>query len=110
MTKVNEVLLNYSNGKLTADETNAKLKALGSEYRIDPTLSYVTDAEKEATVVGKTPADVTGFGLADIGLGSPVKVHIVKGKLVSGGLGEMCNSVKVLDRTYKLKSDGETLC
>lgn len=109
MTKVNEALLKYSEGKATADETNAKLKELGSEYRVDPTLSDLTDAEKEATVVGATPASVTGFGMADIGLGKAVKVHIVNGKLVSGGLGTMCASVTVKGRKFGLK-DGVTLC
>ena len=110
MTKVDEVLRKYSDGKARADETNAQLKELGSEFRVDPTLGEVTEGEKKATVVGTTPASVTGFGMADIGLGKAVKVHIVDGKLVSGGLGTMCSSVRVNDRKFHLKSDGVTLC
>lgn len=110
MTKVDEALRKYSDGKATAEETNKKLEELGSNYRVDPTKNVVTDAEQAATVVGKTPAGTTGFGMADMGLGKSNKVHIINGKIVSGGFGKMHVTVNVKGHVYEVsKEDGVTL-
>ena len=76
-----EILRDYTAGKLDARQANQELKKLGASLRLQPGRNEITEAEQQATRVGDTPEQAEGYGLLDTGTGSMEKVHVHRGRL-----------------------------
>lgn len=69
---VNEIIARYTTGNLSLEETNERLRAIGSNLYLNPDKNALTEEEiQEGTA-----------GLLDIGVGSWDKVEIKDGSLV----------------------------
>lgn len=76
-----EILRDYTAGKLDARQANQELKKLGASLRLQPGRNEITEAEQQATRVGDTPEQAEGYGLLDTGTGSMEKVRVHQGCL-----------------------------
>jgi len=77
MKEVNRIIAKYTAGKATLEETNADLKQLGVDFRLDPKANAIQ------------PDEVGLYGLLDTGTGTLNKVRVEGGKLVDTNCGEM---------------------
>ena len=68
---MNEILIKYTNGEKTLEETNAALKEAGANFHMDPEKHNLTPEE----IMNGTA------GLLFTGTGYPDKVKIVNGEL-----------------------------
>ena len=76
MDKITKILLDYTSGKTTLEETNHALEDAGSNIRLNPAKNLFTPEELLATHTGETPEEAEGYGLLDTGTGSMEKVHV----------------------------------
>ena len=57
MDKITKILLNYTSGKTTLEETNHALEDAGSDIRLNPAKNLFTPEELLATHTGETPEE-----------------------------------------------------
>ena len=57
MDKITKILLNYTSGKTTLEETNHALEDAGSNIRLNPAKNLFTPEELLATHTGETPEE-----------------------------------------------------
>ena len=102
--KTNDIIRAYTNGKLTAQEANGKLKEIGVNVRLVEGKNQLTAQEIAETRVGDTPQEANGWGLLDVGIGGFEKVHVVDGVTVDYDNGADTNYALVLigGQTYKI--------
>jgi len=100
-----EIILKYTSGEATLEETNAALEAAGINLRLDPGKNELTEAEIAETVAGETPAEANGMGLLDTGTGCLDKVLVVDGKLVDNDVGEMYALCIIGGKVYHVNGD-----
>ena len=95
-----EIIRKYTTGKVSLEETNAELKAHDSGLHLDPEKNRITEEEFAQTVVGATPAQVSGWGLLDTGTASLDKVHVVAGQLQDVDLSDTYAIVLIAGHIY----------
>lgn len=78
-----EIILKYTRGEATLEETNAALKEAESDLHLDPDRNTITPEEQAATTVGATAAEANGYGLMDHGFSTLEKVYIINGHTVA---------------------------
>lgn len=105
MNDFEKVILDYSRGEVGLDETNAKLKEMGSNVFLNPMRNMFTAEELMNTVVGETPDDANGYGIMDHGIGSMEKVHVVNGRTTNVNMGEEIAFVYIAGKKYRLRGD-----
>lgn len=107
ITETNRILAKYTAGAATLEETNADLKELGSELRLDPSRNVLTPEEIAATHA-ETAETACGWGLLDTGTGSHDKVEVKDGKLVDNDVGEMYALLLIGGKAYHVQGDTVT--
>ncbi len=107
MKTIQEILRDYTTGKVDLAKTNAALKEAGAAYHLEPGRNELTEADRRETVVGYYPEQARGWGLLDTGTGSLDKVRIDGGALshavnevLPDGRVNMAACVTVCGRTY----------
>lgn len=111
MKNSTEIILKYTAGEATLEETNAALKEVGSGLQLDPNKNILTEADKRTTTIGYYPDQANGWGLLDTGTGSLDKIQVVDGKTeypintVIDGEANMLAYVLIAGRTYKVMGD-----
>lgn len=81
MKNIAEIIIKYTAGEKTLEETNAALREAGAGLHLDPEKNVLTEADKRATTVGYFPDQANGFGFLESGTGSMEKVAVVAGTL-----------------------------
>lgn len=102
MSKNEEILLKYTRGEATLEETNAALKKAESGLHLDPMRNVLTAQELASTTVGETPAEANGFGLMDHGFGTLEKVQVADGRTVNVDMGGERAFVYIGGKKYQL--------
>ena len=105
MKTMEEVLLDYTQGEKTLEETNEALKALGSGLYLNPARNLFSAQELLETRAGKTPDEANGWGILDHGVGCLEKVHVVKGRTVDVDMGQETAFVYLAGKRYRLRGD-----
>ena len=105
MKNIEEILLDYTKGEKTLEETNQALKELGSGLTLDPERNVIAQNEVSETHVGDTPEEANGYGLLDHGVGCLEKVRVVDGRTVDVDMGEECAYVYIGGLKYRLRGD-----
>ena len=111
MKNPTEIILKYTAGEATLEETNAAMKEAGVGLQLDPNKNVLTEADKRATTIGYYPDQANGWGLLDTGTGSLDKIQVVNGKTkypintVIDGEANMLAYVLIAGRTYKVMGD-----
>ncbi len=105
MNDFEKVILDYSRGEVGLDETNEKLKKMGSKVTLDPMRNMFTAEELMNTTVGETPDEANGYGIMDHGVGSMEKVHVVNGRTPDVNMGEEVAFVYIGGKKYRLCGD-----
>ena len=105
MKTMEEVLLDYTQGEKTLEETNQALKELGSTLRLDPSRNLFSAQELMETRVGETPDEANGWGILDHGVGCMEKVRVVGGRTVDVDMGQETAFVYMAGRRYRLRGD-----
>lgn len=100
-----EIILKYTSGKATLEETNAALEAVGINLRIELGKNELTEAEIVETITGDTPAEANGMGLLDTGTGTLDKVYVEDGKLVDNDVGDMYALCIIGGKVYHVQGD-----
>ena len=100
MSKVNEIMEKYTAGEITAEEANAKLSAAEAGFRLQPGKNALTEEEMRATTIGHFPDQANGFGLLDSGTGTPDKVRVKDGRLVTIDEGRIAAEAREVCRAY----------
>lgn len=102
--ETNDIIRSYTKGELTLEETNAKLKELGTNLVLNPYKNNFTPEEIAATHTGDTPQEANGWGLLDVGVGGFEKVRVVDGVAVDYDNGAGTNYALVLigGQMYKI--------
>lgn len=103
--KATDILRDYTEGKLTLDEANAKLAEAGAGFTLNPDRNTITAEELAETHAGDTPESVNGYGLMDHGVGCMEKVHVVGGKTVDVDMGAETAFVYIAGKCYNLVGD-----
>lgn len=80
MSNMNEIIKAYSDGKLSQEDANKQLEAIGSTVRIDEMKNVITEEEKKVTSTDGTPGGTTGWGFMNHGIGTPEKMYVKNGK------------------------------
>lgn len=88
-----EIILAYTAGEKTLEETNAALKANGADYFLNPEKNIIQ------------PDEVGRFGLLDTGTGTLDKVEIKDGKVQGFNAGNMVAFVLFNGKTYQVQGD-----
>lgn len=88
-----EIILAYTAGEKTLEETNAALAANGAGYHLNPEKNTIH------------PDEVDRFGLLDTGTGSLDKVEIKDGKVLGFNAGNMVAYVLFNGKTYRVQGD-----
>ena len=111
-----EMILKYTSGEITLEETNAALKEMGAGVYLDPQKNVLTEAEMRRTVVGHFPEQANGWGLLDTCTGSLDKVQVRNGKLTfavnavnEDGSVNMKATVSIAGHVYQVKGDTLTV-
>lgn len=107
MSKILDILMDYTSGKKDVETTNAALKEAGASFYLDPGKNVLTEEEIRASIVGHYPDMANGFGLLDSGTGTLDKVAIKNGELVDCDMGIQKALVVIADRWYYV--DGKKL-
>ncbi len=108
ISEINRVIAKHTAGEATVEETNAALRELGSNLRLNPGKNALTAEDIAETVVGGTPAEVCGAGLLDTGTGTLDKVYVKDGKLVDNDVGEMYALLLIGGKVYRVEGDALT--
>lgn len=80
MKNITEIILKYTTGESTLEETNEALVEVGAGFRLEPGRNEITADEMALTTVGETPDEANGFGLLDTGTGTVDKARVTNGK------------------------------
>ena len=111
MSKINEIVSDYTSGKVDVEATNAALKAAGAGFSFVPGQNALTAEEIKATTVGSSPSDANGYGYFDDGI-SKTKVKVTNGKLNSkmntvdaNGVPNELDYVYIGGKTYQVYGD-----
>ena len=105
MKNIDEIINDYTSGKVGLEDTNKALKEAGSGLQLDPTRNLFSAQELMETRVGDTPAEANGWGIMDHGVGCLEKVHVVDGKTPDVNMGEETAFVYIADKRYRLRGD-----
>ena len=105
MKTIEEIINDYTAGKVGLEDTNKALKEAGSGLTLNPGRNVITEEELRATTVGDTPEEANGWGLMDHGVGSHEKVHVVDGRTVDVDMGAEVAFVYIGGKKYELKGD-----
>ena len=105
MKTMNEIINDYTTGKVGLPETNQALKELDCGLQLDPARNLLTAQELLETRAGETPDQANGFGLMDHGIGCLEKVHVVDGRTVDVDMGEEFALVYIAGKCYRLDGD-----
>lgn len=108
MKTINDILKDYTSGKVTLEETNAALREAGAGYCLNPGKNTLTEAEIRQTTIGQYPDMANGFGLLDTGTGTLDKVEVRGGKLVNCDCGIMPAMCILAGRAYYVRGDALT--
>lgn len=102
-----EIIRKAARGEISYEEANRRLEEIGSDLRLNPNKNTISDAELAETVVDDDPTKVTGWGLLDMGIGKPDKIHIENGKFAyDTGFGESAQCYLLIKgRTYRVMGD-----
>lgn len=103
--EINRIIARYTAGEATVEETNADLKQMGVDLRLNPGKNTLTEAEIVETITGGTPAEANGMGLLDTGTGTLDKVYVEDGKLVDNDVGEMYALCIIGGKVYHVQGD-----
>ena len=104
MSKVNEIIAKYTDGKETLEETNGALKEVNAGFHLDPLRNTFTGEELLKTKAD-TAETANGFGLLDSGTGTLDKVEVRNGELVNCDMGESYALVIIAGHTYQVKGN-----
>ncbi len=105
MKNIDEIINDYTAGKVGLEDTNKALKEAGSGLQLDPTRNLFSAQELMETRVGDTPDEANGWGIMDHGVGCLEKVHVVDGRTVDVDMGEEIAFVYIADKRYRLRGD-----
>ena len=105
MKNVDEIINDYTSGKVGLPETNEALKELDCGLQLDPARNLLTPQELLETRVGDTPDEANGWGIMDHGVGCLEKVRVVDGRTVDVDMGEENAFVYIAGRRYRLRGD-----
>lgn len=105
MKNLDEIINDYTTGKVGLEETNQALKELDCGLQLDPARNLLTAQELLETRAGETPEEANGWGLMDHGIGCLEKVHVVDGRTVDVDMGEETAFVYIAGRRYRLRGD-----
>lgn len=107
MSKMNEIIKAYADERISLEDANKQLEAIGSTIRIDPDKNVISAQEMAATVVDDDPKKVSGWGLMYHGIGKPEKMHVQNGKFEydTGYEKDQGIVLKILDRKYRIVGD-----
>ena len=105
MKNLDEIINDYTSGKVGLPETNEALKELDCGLQLDPARNLLTAQELLETRAGETPEEANGWGLMDHGIGCLEKVHVVDGRTVDVDMGEETAFVYIAGRRYRLRGD-----
>ena len=105
MKNLDEIINDYTSGKVGLPETNEALKELDCGLQLDPTRNLITAQELLETRVGDTPDEANGWGIMDHGVGCLEKVRVVDGRTVDVDMGEESAFVYIAGRRYRLRGD-----
>lgn len=107
MSKMNEIIKAYADERISLEDANKQLEAIGSTIRIDPDKNVISAQEMAATVVDDDPAKVSGWGLMYHGIGKPEKMRVQNGKFEydTGYEKDQGIVLKILDRKYRIIGD-----
>lgn len=61
MSKMNEIIKAYADERISLEDANKQLEAIGSTIRIDPDKNVISAQEMAATVVDDDPKKVSGW-------------------------------------------------
>ena len=75
-----EIIRKYTEKAITLEEANQLLEENGSTVRLDPFKNVISGQEFADTKVSDDPAEVTGWGMMNHGVGSMEKMHVQDGK------------------------------
>lgn len=102
MTKITEILNEYTSGAKTLEETNVALKEAGATFYLDPTKNIISEEDMAATIVSDEPSEVSGFGMLDSGTGTLDKVEVKEGKLLNCDMGDSYALVLIGGKMFKV--------
>ena len=105
MINLDEIINDYTTGKVGLEDANQALKELDCGLQLDPARNLLTAQELLETRVGETPDQANGWGLMDHGIGCLEKVHVVDGRTVDVDMGEETAFVYIAGRRYRLRGD-----
>ena len=105
MKNIDEIINDYTAGKVGLEDTNKALKEAGSGLQLDPTRNLFSAQELMETRVGDTPDEANSWGIMDHGVGCLEKVHVVDGRTVDVDMGEEIAFVYIADKRYRLRGD-----
>lgn len=107
-TNITDIIIKYSTGEKTLEETNTALKEAGATFHIDPIRNLLTPEELASTRIGKTPEETNGWGLLDTGTGTYDKIQIVNGHLIDCDMGGSYALVIIGGKLYKVEGNALT--
>ena len=105
MKNLDEIINDYTTGKVGLEDANQALKELDCGLQLDPARNLLTAQELLETRAGDTPDEANGWGLMDHGVGCLEKVHVVDGRTVDVDMGEETAFVYIAGRRYRLRGD-----
>lgn len=100
--EMKEILLRYTRGEATLEETNRALEAVSAGLTLDPARNILSAQELAETAVGDTPDQANGWGLMDHGASCMEKVQVVDGHTVNVDMGGELAYVFIGGKQYKL--------
>ena len=87
--KINDIIRDYTSGKILAPEANAALKAAGATFHLEPGKNTLTAEELRDAVGGPRPQDADGWGLLDTGTGTLDRCRVERGTLPGGAINQV---------------------
>ena len=112
MSKINEIIADYTSGRTDAETANTALTEVGALFRFCPGQHTLTEAEERETTVGYYPEQANGWGLLDTGTGSMEKIRVVNGRLgcpvnqvLEDGATNMRAYVHICGRSFEVFGD-----
>lgn len=75
-----EIMEKYCAGEISMEEANKLFEEIGAPVHLVEGKNTITPEEAAATVVSDNPAEVSGWGLMNHGIGGMEKMHVDHGK------------------------------
>lgn len=97
-----EILLRYTRGEATLEETNRALKAVGAGLTLDPARNTISDQELAETTAGDIPTQVSGWGIMSHGFSTLEKVRVENGRTLNVDMGGELAYVYIGGKQYTL--------